>query len=267
MGLAKVLLGHLTKEAGLPKCARVDSVGLAKRRLAAKAAQEDREELIIVEPDEEVAAQDAASGVRLAAGTLPSGQDRVGPEDLDMVAVFTSLENRQLRDSLRIHRRRFRQRRASVDDSSHPQVDDAAKRSSSSSVELERPPNAHVRHSRASASGYELSQHIRVRRASDGEFLSRTFSKSAENGRPNALKAVQLKAERLFRRLTGNLVEHPRSRSVTPSHAASPPLTTTSQRHGGGGGASRGSFMWAAFARRHTGEIDGDDRDDPSSPT
>ncbi|GIM07114.1 hypothetical protein Vretimale_11338 [Volvox reticuliferus] len=101
MGLARVLLGRGSKETRLDKCTRIDSLGLARRRLAAKAAQAelsaDGGSLEGIGRDDD--------GVAAEPGLLE--------QDLQD-AISLNFLGRRHKDSLRIHRRRFKMR-ASLD--------------------------------------------------------------------------------------------------------------------------------------------------------
>ncbi len=231
-GFGKVpalLLGRGNKETGLSKCARVDSVGLAKRRLAAKAAQE--------EPGADGAEGDTAE----AGGDVPFVvHEDLQPEDEGgSESALLNLIGRQHRDSLRIHRRRFRER-ASLElpcptdaTKSPPPQKVASHNSGGSPPELPAGAgqdaqeednedggggnNEVAPHERASCPASTVRR-VRIRRASDGEYLTTTRVQKAahhhnshgqqpEGGLPHALRAVQLKAERLFRRLTAHFTE------------------------------------------------------------
>ncbi|GLI59897.1 hypothetical protein VaNZ11_001936, partial [Volvox africanus] len=243
MGLARVLLGRGSKETGLDKCTRIDSLGLARRRFAAKAAQE------------ELSADTAGlEGVGRDGDVVAA---ELGPLDQDLKdGISNNFLARRHRDSLRIHRRRFKMR-ASLDLPSSrlggKNVRWLRGASTSSSVEPDGQDEeaADDDHESSDGDGNEQqngrisiricndpTQHVRFRRASDGEYLTSTQAhKAQEGGIPHAFKAVQLKAERLFRRLTGNYTESQpsRPRSATTSRSGSP---TLAQRISAGRAAS-----------------------------
>lgn len=206
MGLAKVLLGR--KETGIAKCVRADSLGLARRRLAAKTLNEGLEE------DSEVVVAQAGGEAELTKQKPVDVGDQDGSDNKPL-----STMSLQHRDSLRIHRQRFNER-ASLDLSNLRQ-NKASLQGSASCISGAPPSFPAPREGLDTvAVGEELQgertscrtngpRHVRFRRASDGEYLAstRAHTKGHEGGFPNALKAVQLKAERLFRRLTANFSE------------------------------------------------------------
>ncbi|GLC48366.1 hypothetical protein PLESTB_000088200 [Pleodorina starrii] len=258
MGLAKVLLGRGSKEAGLSRCARVDSLGLARRRLAAKAAQE------------EVGADTAEGEVGVDPDGAPAEEEALDQNEQDKsVEIILNLMARQHRDSLRIHRRRFRERASldlygsrakNADPVTGPSFSSGCAPTSPGAEEGqddERDGDVALRE-RASCPA-NSSRHVRFRRASDGEVLNASrASKALEGSIPHALKAVQLKAERLFRRLTANFTEShpPRSRSATPSRGGSPtrPQRSSNSR---GASASRSFASWGLGLRNHSVDASG----------
>ncbi|GIM07113.1 hypothetical protein Vretimale_11338 [Volvox reticuliferus] len=265
MGLARVLLGRGSKETRLDKCTRIDSLGLARRRLAAKAAQAelsaDGGSLEGIGRDDD--------GVAAEPGLLE--------QDLQD-AISLNFLGRRHKDSLRIHRRRFKMRASldlpssrlaeknaswivgelpslSVEPDAQDENADDDNEDGNGDDDGDEPQNGRI------SCVVNTNHHVRFRRASDGEYLTSTrVHRAQEGGIPNAFKAVQLKAERLLKRLTGNYMEsHPsRPRSATTSRHGSP---TRAQRISAGRAAStttRAFSAWGLGLRHRSGDASGD---------
>ncbi|EFJ47431.1 hypothetical protein VOLCADRAFT_92136 [Volvox carteri f. nagariensis] len=267
MGFAKVLLGRGSKETGLSKCARIDSLGLARRRLAGKAAQEV---LDTGAADFEATGQDG--------DVAPTAQGLLDLQT-ESDAILLRFTNRHHRDSLRIYRQRFRERSSldlpngrsksalpetGVSFSSHASPSSPTTRegqdvdkigdADDGSGDDQEPLSG-----RTSCPGNTARRHVRFRRASDGEYLTTTRGhKAHESGFPSALKAVQQKAERLFRRITANFTESHisrASRSETPSRGGSPVRPSRSAATSRAASATWVSTSWALGLRKRSVDL------------
>lgn len=228
MGLRELVLGGPLgrKDALGAKCARIDSLGLARRRLA---KGKEQEELGIEEPGPDDGEVPAASAEEVALQPAEEG-------DVDSDAELkTPLANRHLNDSLRLARRRFRERasidigatarsgagpsnlanagiqRASWSSSGTPQAGDAERHAAAGAAGSLADT---ARQSRSSSPTREASHQVRFRRASDGEYLTRRRKSSDSSRAPGAVGAAAAAMGRLFRKLTANLGTEVRRQAV-----------------------------------------------------
>ncbi|KAG2483746.1 hypothetical protein HYH03_017401 [Edaphochlamys debaryana] len=263
--LAKALfLKKDGKDQGLGKCARVDSLGLAKRRLAAKHAEEELAKLEQAGAAPTQAAEQENQD--LDHDAEPAGVDSAVEDaaDSDASGVPTPLASRHLNDSIRLTRERFH-KRASLDAfaaaaQQQQQPSRASGRRPSapypwSSVSTPRGPGGREDDDGDLAGGGagggddgeegEAGLHVRFRRASDGEALS-------ERGRRKSLEGTKGALKRLFRRITANLPDAPnlRVRSAAPSRSGSP------TRYPRGSSPAPGGGTWG---HRRSSEVRGDD--------
>lgn len=253
--LAKALLRR--KDPSLQHaCARVDSVDLAKKRLAAKTRAEmggglDASGQACVDGEPAEGTVDAEQGNQ--SNVPPHLEVLTIASDDEGDGVPTPLAARQLNDSIRIAKQRLRQR-ASIDVVSGPQIQASRSRASWSSSGTPR----HLTEDGTQPEGGtedDGHRHVhfrsRRRRASDGEILHRRKSGDTSGGPGSGRSSNPLK--RFLKRLTANLdslylpsaAPATRSKSTTSSvgspQAATAAPAAAAAASGGGGRVKRSS--------------------------
>ncbi|KAG2449513.1 hypothetical protein HYH02_005657 [Chlamydomonas schloesseri] len=293
MGLRELVLGGPLgrKDALGAKCARIDSLGLARRRLA----KGKEEELVIEEPgpDNEAPAASAEEVVLKSGDDAPLQPSEDGDVDSE-AELKTPLANRHLNDSLRLARRRLRAsidigatarsgaglsnlanpglQRASWSSSGtpHAAANEHTAGAAGAAPSSSRAHNGRQRSSSPSHHRGAASHHVRFRRASDGEYLNRRRKVSDSSRAPGAVGAAAAAVGRLFRKLTANLGAEStghRPRSATPSRGGSPARSRRSSGHGPAGGSStHGDRDRAQSVSSQRRRRSSDTGMDPSSP-
>ncbi|PNH01189.1 hypothetical protein TSOC_012943 [Tetrabaena socialis] len=231
---AKVLLMRGQKDVPKGACQRVDSLGLAKRRLQKQhdeAEAGETAELAELEPDADGIPAGRCRSMLLPAGSrtaekrtsVPGYTDATGRED--SVGVLTPLASRQLTDSIRLARVRLRAHHNEIEASAAADVPGQRPPQRTSWSSERRPADA-----RAPVDQEDDAVEAPVlpfRRASDGEYLTTAHHQSGSRPSKNALK-------RLFRKLTSPLEDlllqagHHHHHHQTPSR----PRSATHSRGG-----------------------------------